>query len=268
MSSGQTNKPRDVTRRSRAAFTLLEVMLAVLILGMVAVSIYRFVLTITSAVQISTEHLRENELMEAFARYLRLQMQSLPTTQLGAISGQAHRFNDVPSDELRWISGPGSGLLTRNATGEWNVTLTTKQLKGKDNYELGFRRESVDGKVTADWLPLLSGVTGFEVRYYDQRAAAWMEKWTDIAARPALVRVKLWRAPSLDAYEVVLPLPSAIANAQPPNFANPQANPPGNPQANPQGVPGNAVPAGGIPNPNGGPPIHQSLDSLMPPPRR
>ena len=206
-------------------------MLAVAILSIITLSIYRFVTGTIAAVRISTDQVRDTSLMEAFVHYLREQMNSLPAARQGAILGEAHRFSGVSSDELRWISGPGPGLLTRNAEGEWNVTLTIQRVKGGKDFELGFRRQDIDARSEATWLPLLGGVNAFEVRYFDPRAQAWMEKWTDIAVRPALVRVKLWRGLSPDPYEVVLPLPVT------PNAGQQQL--PGPPGANiPAPVPG------------------------------
>ncbi len=190
-----------------SAFTLLEVMLAVCVLALVGVSVYRFVETTLTAVRLSTAAERERALGTAFVAYLRGQMLALPSARSGAITGEPHRFNDISSDELRWIARPGSGLLTRHATGEWVVTLTTKRLDNGE-YELGLRRQDIEAKKSAGWLPLFRGVHGFEVRYYDQARAQWMEKWTNTESRPALIRVRLCRDPSPEAYEIVLPIPA------------------------------------------------------------
>ena len=203
------NKPiwAPCVRPRKRGFTLLEIMLAVAILSLIAVSIYRFVTTTIAAVRISSEQVRETSLMEAFMHYLREQMEALPAMRQGALTGESHRFGGVPSDELRWIASAGPGLLTRNADGEWYVTLTIQRVKGGKEYDLGFRRQDVDARTETTWLPLLGGVTAFEVRYFDPRAQAWMEKWADVVVRPTLVRVKLWRTVSPDPYEVVFPLP-------------------------------------------------------------
>ena len=195
-----------------AAFTLLEVMLAICVFALVGMSIYRFVESTLTAVRFSTESERERALQTAFFGYLRGQMLALPSAHTGAVTGEPHRFNRISSDELRWITRPGSGLLTRHATGEWTVTLTTKELQGGE-YELGLRRQDIEVKKDPVWLPLFRGVRGFEVRYYDTGRAEWMEKWTDVMNRPALIRVKLWRDPSPEAYEVVLPIPAKAQTA-------------------------------------------------------
>ena len=210
-------------------------MLAVLVLALVSLSLYRFVETTLTAVQVSTASERERALTAAFAGYLRGQMLSLPGARAGALTGEPHRFNDVSSDELRWICEPGSGLLTRHATGEWMVTLTLKELKNGE-YELGMRRKDVEGKRDVAWLPLFRGVRGLEIRYYQPGRKEWLEKWTDVQSRPKLVRVKLWRDPYPEAYEIVLPIPAMTKTAggqQPQNY-----------------VPGHLWNAAGTSNPN------------------
>lgn len=201
----------SISNGKKSGFTLLEVLLAVCVLALVGVSIYRFVETTLTAVRVSAESERDRSLVTAFAGYLRTQMSALPSARAGAISGEPHRFNSISSDELRWVARPGSGLLTRHATGEWTVTLTARELEGGE-YELGMRRQDVERKRDPNWLPLFRGVRGFEVRYFDGGRKEWVEKWTDLQMRPTLVRVKLWRDPLPEAYEVVLPIP---AKAQP-----------------------------------------------------
>ncbi len=190
-------------------------MLAVAVLGMVAISIYRFVETTLTAVRLSSEKFQANSLTESFVAYLRDQMQSLPVGRTGVLTGEAHRSGGVPSDELRWIASAGSGLLTRHATGEWNVTLTTKQLKGKAGYEIGLRRQDIEGKREATWLPLLGGVRSFEARYFDSRSNEWLEKWTDVTTRPALVRVRFLLDSMSAPYEVIFPLPVSSRQGAP-----------------------------------------------------
>ena len=187
---------------------MLEVLLAVCLLGLVGMSIYRFVETTFSAVSRSTAAEQERMLATTFAGYLRTQIAALPSAEGGVISEESHRFQNISSDELRWIAGPGSGLLTRHAEGDWIVTLTAQPLE-KREYELGMRRRELRGKRESDWLPLFRGVRGFEVRYFDAQRREWLEKWTETQRRPALIRVKLWRNPEPAPYEIVLPVPSA-----------------------------------------------------------
>ena len=196
-------------RGRRNGFTLLEVMLAVCVMALVGMSIFRFVEAALAGTGAASASERDRVLLAAFAGYLRTQMLALPGARAGAISGEAHRFHAVSCDELRWIARPGSGLLTRHAAGEWGVTLTVREVHG-GTHELGVRRQDAQGRRDAHWLPLFAGVRGFEVRYFDRARKEWMEKWTDLQTRPALIRVKLWRDPDPEAYEIVLPVAAPV----------------------------------------------------------
>lgn len=209
-------------RIRKRAFTLLEVMIAVAIIGLVAISIYRFLETNLQAMQISTEQGNMQMETQGLISVLQYELNNLPRTETGVILGEAHKFNDLSSDEMQWTCGPGCGLFTRNASGEYNVRLVLKPIPGSNDFDFGVRRISVDETTKLglnlgyedNWLHLMNGVKAVEIRYFDLRLNAWLEKWTDQNARPTLVRVRLWRTNDTDPYEKILSLPPAGVAAQ------------------------------------------------------
>ena len=66
------------------------------------------------------------------------------------------------------------------------------------------------GAAKYNWITLIRPVAGFEVRYFDPRLNAWLDRWTDLNARPLLVRVRLWKNAGDAPIEAVLPVPSAL----------------------------------------------------------
>ncbi len=95
-------------RRQRGwAFTLLEIMLAVGILGMMALAIYRFVQTNIIALRISAENSVVDAQYSGFERLLSTQWQSLPPGT-GALLGEPFKFNDKPRDEITWTASAGA----------------------------------------------------------------------------------------------------------------------------------------------------------------
>ncbi len=198
----------------KGAFTLLEIMLAVAVLAMVGVSIHRIVEGTLSAVRHSGEAISQERLHTAFADFLRFQMQNLPQ-RTGAITGEPHRFDNLSGDEMRWIAYPGAAMLTRFATGEYQVALTTRRVG--ERLELGLNRQHLDGVEAATWFPLLPEVHALEIRYFDPRSQSWMERWSDQANRPALVRVRLWMTKEGEPYETLHSIPYASEMAQNPS---------------------------------------------------
>ena len=198
-----------VDRRSGPAFTLLEVTLAVAILGMMALAIYRFVSTNLTAVRLSTEINETDARYEGLANLLIQQLQGLPPGQ-GALAGEPYKFSGRSRDEMTWICGAGPGVLTRYAVGDYSVTLRLRPIEGSDKMELGIVRESKDdaNPVPDDqsWVTLLTGVNSMEIRYFDPRLNAWVDRWTDRGTLPHLVRLTIDRSGSAVPWEAVLAL--------------------------------------------------------------
>jgi len=196
-------------RRSGSGFTLLEVTLAVAILGMMALAIYRFVSTNLTAVRLSTEMNETDARYEGLINLLTQQLQDLPSGQ-GALMGEPYKFNGRSRDEMTWVCQAGPGLLTRYAAGQYSVTLRLRPIEKSDKMELGIVRESddEDNPVPENkiWVPLLTGVNTMEIRYFDPRLNAWVDRWTDRGTLPHLVRLTIDRAGSAVPWEAVLPL--------------------------------------------------------------
>jgi len=208
------------------AFTLLEVMLAVAIIGLVGLSIFRFVestLRVVGAINQGGGNLEETE---ALCRMLQYQLNDLPITEQGAILGQAHMFNGIAADELQWVCGSGNGLFTAYAAGDYRVTLMVKSDPKTNTSELGLRRVLLKGNPEEfNWVPLVPGIKAMESRFFDARLNTWVEKWTDLQARPNLLRLKLWDEQGGDPYEVVLSLPKVMLPGARGGLAAPPQNP-------------------------------------------
>jgi prepilin-type N-terminal cleavage/methylation domain-containing protein len=198
-----------VNRNGRRAFTLLEVTLAVAILGLMALAIYRFVSANLVAVRVSTEINESNARYTGLANLLTAQLQDLPPGQ-GTLAGEPYKFEGRSRDEMTWVCPSGPGLLTRYADGEYAVTLRLRPMEKGDLMQLGIVRESQDDSNPIDdsqsWIPLIAGLKSMEIRYFDPRLNAWVDRWTDRGTLPHLVRLTIDRAGSAVPWEAVLPL--------------------------------------------------------------
>ena len=96
----------------RLGFTLLEITLAVAILGMMSMAIYRFVATNLTVMRVSSEENAAEARYSGLINLITAQLQALPSG-VGALSGEPFKFNDRPRDEINWICGSGPGLVTR-----------------------------------------------------------------------------------------------------------------------------------------------------------
>ncbi len=198
-----------VKRRRAAAFTLLEITLAVAILGLMAVAIYRFVATNLVAVRISADVNAEDARFAGFANLLTSQLQELSAGQ-GALGGEPYKFSGRSRDEMTWVCSAGPGLFTRYASGDYSVTLRLKPIPKTDLMELGVSREPEDDTSTNDsnktWVPLMENLRSMEIRYFDPRLNAWVDRWTDRGTLPHLVKVTLDRVGGSVPWEAIIPL--------------------------------------------------------------
>lgn len=199
-----------LAKRSRA-FTLLEITLAVAILGMMALAIYRFVSTNLVAVRVSADVSAEDARFGGLANLLTAQLQELPAGR-GALGGEPYKFSGRSRDEMTWVCSAGPGLFTRYASGDYSVTLRLRPIPKTDLMELGVNRELEDDTTTTSensnkaWVPLIENLRSMEIRYFDPRLNAWVDRWTDRGTLPHLVRVTLDRVGGSVPWEAVIPL--------------------------------------------------------------
>jgi prepilin-type N-terminal cleavage/methylation domain-containing protein len=201
MSTGQDK------RAGQGGFTLLEIILAAAILGLMSMAIFRFVQTNITVLRISATQSMEEARYAGLLELLTAQWQDLPTGT-GALGGDTYKFNDRPRDEIVWACSAGPGLFTRYASGEFTVRMRLRPMKeGSERFQLGCYRKPRDEAEGADeketWVPLIDDVTGLRIRYFDTRLNAWVERWTDTGTLPRLIELIIQRPNRLDRRAIV-----------------------------------------------------------------
>lgn len=192
-------------------FTLLEIMLAVAILGMMAIAIFRFVQTNLTALRFSSEIAAADAQYDGLRDLLTTQWQTLSPLRAKMV-GEPFKLNDRERDEIKWNCGAGPGLLTRYAAGEFTAVLRLQPANdNSDRLDLGILRKSQDDSDVAEghetWVPLIKNVTSLEITYYDpKQPTAWLPRWTGGARLPSLVKVSVGRPDAADPWEAVIPL--------------------------------------------------------------
>jgi prepilin-type N-terminal cleavage/methylation domain-containing protein len=199
-----------VKRQSRRGFTLLEVTLAVAILAMMSVAIFRFVQSNLIALRVSSDANAADARYGALRDLLTAQWQNLPGGN-SALLGEPFKLNDRPRDEIKWICGAGPGLLTRYAAGDFLVSMRLQpNNKKNDQLDLGFLRKPKDDPDVAheheSWIPLIENVGSMQIRYFDPRLNVWVDRWSDTLLLPRLVRIIIGRPDAAVPWEVIIAL--------------------------------------------------------------
>ncbi|MEP6937747.1 MAG: prepilin-type N-terminal cleavage/methylation domain-containing protein [Chthoniobacterales bacterium] len=194
----------------RRGFTLLEITLAVAILALMSLSIYRFVIANLTVIRVSSQESEADARYSGFLNLLTAQWQNLPSGS-GALTGEPFVLEERPRDEISWVCGPGPGLLTRYASGDYRVNMRLRRIGGKsDQMEIGFlRRPKGDASNATEhetWIPLLFDVRTLQVRYFDPRLNSWVNKWTDTASLPRLIKVAIGRPDRTQPWEAIVAL--------------------------------------------------------------
>src|ERR1700757_3167111 len=108
--------------RRIAGFTLLEIMLAVGILGLMSLAIFRFVQANMTALRVSSDIAARDSQYDGLRDLLASEWQSLSSAK-SKMYGEPFKQNELERDWIRWNSGASPGLLTRYAPGDFTVTL-------------------------------------------------------------------------------------------------------------------------------------------------
>ncbi len=203
----------------RNAFTLIEVMLAVAILSLTTLGIFRFVQSTVRAVAASVEDTEEQLAVDRLAALVQEELYSLPVRGQTNIQGEAIKLNGVDFDALEWRSRGGAGLMTTAATGEYRVKLRIQPIeKNSNKYEIGLWRrpallDTAGGLVAggsdndATWVPLLQRAGSLRLRYWDSRLGQLLDSWRDPTARPSFIIMSVTLEGEAVPYEAVLRIP-------------------------------------------------------------
>jgi prepilin-type N-terminal cleavage/methylation domain-containing protein len=191
-------------------FTLLEIMLAVAILGMMAMAIFRFVQSNVAALRFSSEWAAADAHYDGLRDLLTAEWQSLSPTR-ARMYGEPFKLNDRERDEIRWNCDAGPGLLTRYAPGEYTVVLRLQPASDKsERLDLGLLRQPLEDSDLKEgeetWIPLIKNVTSLEIAYFDPNANTWLPRWPGGNRLPSLVKISLGRPDAADLWEAVIPL--------------------------------------------------------------
>ncbi len=231
------------SRTKTNALTILEVMLAVLVLSMIAVAVFQFVRSNLKAISLSSEDINNRLALERLTEVVQEEFFSFPGRGQSTLLSKAVKVGGRDVDSVEWRSKGGPGMMTTAAKGEFVVRLRIRPVeRDSSRYEIGFEREQVmsdailasfrspvsppefvpgdsisrSGKPSGkpDWIPLIPDAYALKVRFYDPRLTTEVAGWTDPGARPSYMRLTITRSADEEPLDAVISIPAAIATQQ------------------------------------------------------
>jgi prepilin-type N-terminal cleavage/methylation domain-containing protein len=233
------------------AFTLFEVILALMILGLLSGAVY----SITAAALESTRAAMNEQTgarrLEAFVRITRDALLNLPSdARIFLRIGKSSTGAPVPELVFAETSGTfgiaslGGGSIILSARPRADGTRAFSILRVPANVQgVEYDRLMAQG----GWIPLLSGVEKVAWTFFKQ--GKWQEEWPEGAGRPESVRLSF---EYIDLPGSVVDLQFWIPPLVPPQQAPPPNAPPGTPGT--PGTPGQPPEPGVNPPPESEPP--------------
>lgn len=207
--------------------------MAVAILSIVAASIYQFTDVSLASAAFYTKTSDQEAIRAGLRRLVEAELAEIPAGVPGALFGLRSRGRDGQRDSLQLVCGPGNGVLSADAHGNYEVLLEVREWPRKSGkFSLGIERrpheddeddddEDEDNpaataaaslhphlNLPADWVPLVEGVRNLEINYFDGRLNGWVEKWVDLTILPNLVRIRFADENGQQPFEFVALVPA------------------------------------------------------------
>ena len=200
----------------RAAFTLMEVVIALTILGMIMGTLFAIIQGSVRAASQIEQLQRENDSINRFLDLCRKTFTTLPSTatltltaldpnnptssaQELTISGSTNCFsfgiNPISyEDTILGLRPDPNGLTDENGLLLQYLCLSREDLIPQDDSNMALRQET-SGLSAPDeqgryWMPLLPDVVQLKWRFYKEDDDTWLEEWDD-SDWPALIEVQL-----------------------------------------------------------------------------
>ncbi len=193
-----------------SGFTLLEIMLAVGILGIMSLAIFRFVQANMTALRLSSDTAARDSEYDGLRDLLTAEWQSL-SPQRGRLTGEPLKVNDRERDVVGWFCSAGPGLLTRYAPGEYKVVMRLQPENEKSaRLDLGLMRkpkeDTAEQHEHETWVPLIKNVSSLQISYFNPNLNTWIDRWSNATQTPWLVKVTVGRTDSSVPWEAIIPL--------------------------------------------------------------
>ena len=178
-------------RVETAGYLLLEVLLAVAVLSISVVMIFRIIQTTLKATADITFLQTQQRKVDGISQLLRRNFESMPQTctfQTRSVNGSLELiFRSAPFN-FSWVTSQanfGTVVIARRALPNGRLALTVLQESGDalNSYVDGSNEKK------GEWFPLVDDAEQLSWRFFDGQAQKWTSDWPNPATKPSLVEL-------------------------------------------------------------------------------
>jgi general secretion pathway protein J len=185
------SSPAVSLSRSEAGFTLVEVLVAVALLGMIGAMVFGSLVMTTNAVEAGREHAAKEQ---AIRRILRLMAEEISLSKRNTMYpwvGTNGTQDGQPADILAFLAM--SQELSTSAAKE-SETVRVVYTRERDRLIRFVRRNLytlTDTNESLDQMELADRVQAFNIRYYDDQNRIWIDEWPAVPKIPKALLIEV-----------------------------------------------------------------------------
>ena len=201
--------PTATHSRAQAGFTLVEVLVAVTLLGTIAAMVFASLITTTQAVDAGREHMTREETIRKILRLTAEELALSKGTTAYPWVGMNGTQEGQPADTLAFLAMSqewrsttakdrdtllGENPAGSHVTAKESETVRVVYTRERDRLIRFVRRNLytlTDTEEVLDQMELADRVQAFNVRYYDDQNRIWLDEWATTAKKPKAVLLEV-----------------------------------------------------------------------------
>lgn len=178
---------------AQEGFTLVEVLVAVTLLGTIAAMVFASLLTTTQTVEAGREHTTREQTVRKVLRLMAEEIALSKRTLAWPWVGKNGTHDGQPADILAFLA-MNQELMTVTTTAKEGDTVRVVYTRERDRL-IRFVRKNLytltDTNESLDQMELADRVQGFNVRYYDEQSRVWLDEWPNASKLPKAVLLEI-----------------------------------------------------------------------------
>jgi general secretion pathway protein J len=181
--------------RFDAGFTLVEILVAVALVGTIGAMVFGSLMTTTQALDTGRAHVAKEQTVRTILRLMAEEISLSRRTNVYPWVGMNGTQEGQPADTLAFLAlSQALSTSTAKETVKESETVRVVYTRDRDRLIRFVRRNLytlTDTNESLDQLELADRVQAFNVRYYDDQNKIWLDEWPTAAKMPKALLLEI-----------------------------------------------------------------------------